>query len=72
MHCKDATRALSAAQEAELGLGERLSLRLHLSLCANCRAFERQVDFLRESMRAYARRPDDVDDGPDGQSASRE
>lgn len=59
MHCEDATRAMSAAQERPLALGERAALRLHLALCGNCRNFERQVAFLRESMRTYARAPDD-------------
>jgi predicted anti-sigma-YlaC factor YlaD len=58
MHCDDATRALSAAQEQPLAFGERVALRLHLALCRNCRNFGQQVAFLRESMRAYARRPD--------------
>lgn len=58
MHCQDATRALSAAQERKLELGERVGLQLHLAICPYCRDFERQVAFLRESMRSYARRPD--------------
>lgn len=59
MHCKDATRTMSAAQERKLALGERVGLRLHLAMCSKCRAFGQQVAFLRESMRTYARRPDD-------------
>jgi hypothetical protein len=58
MDCQDATRTMSAAQEQPLALGERVALKLHLAVCGPCRRFERQVAFLRESMRAYARRPD--------------
>ena len=72
MHCKDATRTLSAAQERRLGLGERCSLQLHLAMCSRCRDFERQVAFLRESMRTYASRPDDAADDRADHSASSE
>lgn len=73
MHCNDATRALSAAQERKLALGERVSLQLHLATCPLCRDFQTQVGFLRESMRTYARRPDSPDgDERDNQSESNE
>lgn len=72
MHCLDATRAISAGQERELALGERVSLQVHLAFCRQCRAFERQVAFLRESMRTYARRPDDACEPRDDQNASSE
>lgn len=58
MHCEDATRTLSAAQERELELRERVPLQLHLAVCPACRDFGRQLEFLRETMRAYARTPD--------------
>jgi hypothetical protein len=58
MHCEDATRTLSAAQERDLDLGERVSLQLHLAICPPCRDFGRQLGFLREAMRTYARTPD--------------
>jgi hypothetical protein len=58
MHCEEATRTLSAAQERPLTVGERIALRLHLAFCSHCRHFGQQVTFLRDTMRAYARRPD--------------
>jgi Putative zinc-finger len=72
MHCHDATRAMSAAQERQLTLAERVSLQFHLALCSSCRAFEGQMVFLRDSMRTYARRPDDAEDLRDDQNASSE
>jgi predicted anti-sigma-YlaC factor YlaD len=60
MHCHDATRTLSDAQERKLALGERISLQLHLAICPSCRNFEEQMAFLRDSMRAYARTPDNA------------
>ena len=72
MHCEDATRTMSAAQERPLALGERVALQLHLAVCGPCRRFEQQVAFLRESMRAYARRPGDPAGERDDQAASSE
>lgn len=72
MHCLDATRAMSASQDQDLALGERVSLQIHLAVCPQCRSFERQVAFLRDSMRTYARRPDDAGEPRDDQNASSE
>jgi predicted anti-sigma-YlaC factor YlaD len=59
MNCLAATVTLSAAQERELALREIVELKLHLAICRSCRNFGRQMDFLRESMRTYATRPED-------------
>jgi predicted anti-sigma-YlaC factor YlaD len=59
MNCLAATTVLSAAQERELALREKVELKLHLAMCRSCREFGRQVDFLRQSMQAYATRPDE-------------
>ena len=52
--CKDASRLVSEAEDRPLGLRERLGLRLHLWICANCRRYERQIRFLRKALRAWA------------------
>ena len=72
MHCEEATRALSAAQERPLALGERVALQLHLAICSHCRNFEQQVAFLRASMRSYARGPDAPNGERDDHSPSSE
>lgn len=54
--CKDASRLLSEAQERRLGLGERITLRLHLMVCAGCDNFRKQLDFIGTAMRRYRRR----------------
>ncbi|MCX7055292.1 MAG: zf-HC2 domain-containing protein [Proteobacteria bacterium] len=59
MNCHEATRTLSEEQERSLTLGEQVGLDVHLAVCPPCRSFRRQVAFLRESMQAYARRPND-------------
>jgi hypothetical protein len=51
--CKDASRLVSRQQDAHLSLWQRITLRLHLSVCAACTRFERQLRFLRTAMRKY-------------------
>lgn len=59
--CKEASRLMSQRQDRELSVGERLSLRMHLAMCAGCVRVSDQVDFLRKAIARYAGR----DDGPD-------
>lgn len=58
MTCKDASRLVSEGQERKLGLRERLGLRLHLWMCAQCRRFERQIQLLRRALRRMASQTD--------------
>ena len=51
--CKDASRLISRKEDAPLTFWQRLTLRLHLSVCAACMRFERQVRFLRTAMQMY-------------------
>ena len=57
LSCHDATRMMSEAQERRLGVLERVSLRLHLAICAACRRFDRQLPLLRRAMRTFRDRP---------------
>lgn len=54
LSCKDATRLCSDALERELSLRERLSLRMHLAMCAGCTRFEAQLATLRALSRGWA------------------
>ena len=54
IRCKDASRLVSLQQDAELSSWQRLTLRLHLSVCDACARFERQIRFLRTAMRKYS------------------
>lgn len=54
LSCKDATRLCSDALERELSLRERLSLRMHLAMCAGCTRFEEQLAVLRTLSRRWA------------------
>ena len=51
--CKDASRLVSQREEAPLSAWQRLVLRLHLSVCAACSRFERQIALLRTAMQRY-------------------
>jgi len=55
LNCREVTRLYSESQERPLTLSERLSLRMHIAMCAGCRNFGQQMKFLRETMRAYAK-----------------
>ena len=51
--CREISVLLSEAHERHLGLAEQWGLKLHLLLCAGCRNFRRQLDFLRAAARRY-------------------
>jgi len=51
--CRDASRLVSKREDAALSAWQRLLLDLHLSVCAACTRFERQVRFLRSVMQKY-------------------
>jgi hypothetical protein len=51
--CRDASRLVSKREDAALSAWQRLLLGLHLSVCAACTRFERQVRFLRSAMQKY-------------------
>jgi hypothetical protein len=51
--CKDASRLVSLKEDARLSLWQRVTLRLHLSVCAACSLAERQIQFLRTAMQRY-------------------
>ena len=53
IRCKDVSRLVSQQQDGKLTSWQQLTLRLHLSVCAACARFERQIRFLRTAMRKY-------------------
>ena len=54
--CKEATHLVSQGLDRDLGLMERVRLRLHLLICDGCSNFSRQVRFLRDAVRRLADR----------------
>ena len=53
--CKDASHLVSLKEDAPLTFWQRITLRLHLSVCAACTRFERQIRFLRTAMQKYSK-----------------
>lgn len=58
--CKEATELASQGLDRNLGVGERLTLRLHLMICSGCRAARQQFIFLRKSAAAYETHLDEI------------
>lgn len=52
--CKEATELCSQEMERPLGLGERVSLTMHLMMCSNCTNFRKQISDLRRVAQTYA------------------
>lgn len=61
MNCRHATRLLSEAQDRELSLKERATLKFHVMMCMGCRNFGKQMKELRAFTRTYVKGKDDLD-----------
>ncbi len=48
--CREVAEKASAMVDGELDLRERIAIRLHLLMCANCRRFVRQFKTLVDSL----------------------
>ncbi|MDZ4097687.1 MAG: zf-HC2 domain-containing protein [Methylophilaceae bacterium] len=53
LNCKEASQLASISIDRKLSLRERLSLKVHLLLCANCTNFYGQISLLRMAARAF-------------------
>jgi hypothetical protein len=59
LNCRTVTRLYSESQERPLTLQERVSLKIHVMMCNPCRNFGKQMSFLRQVARAYAKGADE-------------
>ncbi len=57
LSCKQVTRLVSQGLDRDLGLAERVRLRVHLAICDGCTNFGKQVAFMREAMARLAEQP---------------
>ena len=48
--CKEASRLISQSMDERLSFGQRLRLRLHLTLCDACRNFKSHLQLLRRGV----------------------
>lgn len=53
--CREAYDYANRSLDGELRLFEKVSLQLHLTYCANCRRFARQLALLRSALRRIHR-----------------
>jgi len=60
MNCQQATQLISQAQERQLSLSEKVSLKVHLMMCSGCKNFSLQIPFLSQAMKAYAKGMDET------------
>ena len=51
--CKDVSHLLSQAEERPMSQWNGTRVRWHLAVCSMCRAFERQLAFMREALRRF-------------------
>jgi hypothetical protein len=51
--CKEVHRLVAEGLDRKLGFADRVSTRLHLVICNNCRRFTRQMKFLRAAMLGF-------------------
>jgi predicted anti-sigma-YlaC factor YlaD len=51
--CKDVSRLLSQAEDRPMSAWERARVQWHLAVCGMCRAFDRQLAIMRETMRRF-------------------
>ena len=47
INCKEVTKLLSQAQDRKLNLAEKITLKIHTSMCAGCRNFGIQMKQLK-------------------------
>ena len=53
LKCKEITHLLSESQDRKLSWSERAGLEMHLAMCAGCKNYKGQMDFLRQACRRY-------------------
>ncbi|MEY3201888.1 MAG: hypothetical protein RIR70_1438 [Pseudomonadota bacterium] len=58
LNCKESTRLISQAQDRSLSLTEQTALVAHVLICAGCRRYRDQMNFLRTVLRRHPAYPD--------------
>ena len=60
--CKQASQVISQSYDRRLSWRERLNLRIHLFVCDACARFAKQMRFIRQAMRRFAREQAETDE----------
>lgn len=59
--CKEASRIASDALDRRISIIEWTNLRLHLSLCRNCRDFEQNIRIIHKTLERMCEKPSPAD-----------
>lgn len=51
LSCQEASRLVSQSLDRKLTLRQRIELKLHHVICSGCRAFARQLQYIRQTCR---------------------
>ena len=51
--CREVAAILVAREDRQLGLADRIALRMHMTICDACPIFERQMLTLRNGLRQW-------------------
>src|SRR5678816_613646 len=70
--CQQTVEKISQSMERRLTLRERVNLKLHLWICAWCQWYLEHLHIIRETARAKANEPPDVQSGPGLSNDARE
>lgn len=62
LSCKESAALLVAREDHRLKLGDRVALRLHLTVCGACQRFERQLSTMRRALGQWRSQADDETD----------
>lgn len=60
--CREVAAILVAREDRNLGLADRVALRIHMAMCDACPKFERQMLSMRHGLRQWRNytAPDDI------------
>lgn len=61
LNCRQASRLVSDGMDRQLTRMERVGLRLHLIICSACRAWRRQLLFIRRAIRQRPQADEQID-----------
>ena len=61
LSCREVTRLVSESLDRELPLRQRVSMKMHFMMCKLCSRYNKQLANLREAVRLYSRREEDMD-----------
>lgn len=51
--CREVTAIVVAREDRNLGLADRVALRIHMAMCDACPKFERQILSMRNGLRQW-------------------